>query len=771
MHLRTTAEGMKSGRREPDSHFEGQSAGTSPDEVGQILHFIHFVSPLVFGFAALEAIAFSVFRDTSTGLTGACLFAYGLVLLIAHWSARRGALRTALSMICTGFLIATLLAALADPSLISTLALTPLLAVGVALPHAGDHLLKLLIVSAWIVIVIVGTFGELLSPSSTLPAWYNNLFHVASLATASGLALLLLWQFRTRLNDRTLKRIRMAEERYALAERGAKDGLWDWNLRTGNIYFSPRWKEMLGCSDEEIGDVSEDWFTRIHPDDEKDFRAELMAHLSGLKDHLEHEYRIMHTDGSYRWMLVRGIAERDEKGQATRMAGSQTDVTRRKKTEERALYDAAHDSLTGLPNRVLLNERLLRIMKRAKGESEYNCALLFLDLDRFKNVNDSLGHSLGDFLLIEIARRLEECVHPTDTVARLGGDEFVILLEDLSDPGDAARIAERLQKALTQPFKLRGYQLYTTVSVGIVVNLNSYSRPEDLLRDADTAMYRAKEDGKARHVIFDPPMRTRAISVLRLETDLRRAVEQGEFIVHYQPIIHLKSGRVVSFEALVRWQHPRRGRVVPDDFVSVAEETGLIEQIGLFVLREACQQVALWRERFPNQRPLGVSVNLSAVQLASPNLADSIGEILKETSLKGRDLILEITESAIMQDEEAAVEMFSRLKILGVRLHVDDFGIGYSSLGALHRYPMDALKIDRSFVRRMEAHGENVEIVQTISTLAHQLGMYVVAEGAETPEQITQLRAMGCDYGQGYHFSKPASALTADAILAAEPNW
>lgn len=771
MHLSTLTEGVELGRREPDSHREGQSVDTSSYEVSHVLNFIRFVSPLVFGFAALEAVAFSVFRDTSTGLTGACLFAYGLVLLAARWSARRGALRTALSMICAGFLVATLFTALADPSLVSTLVLTPLLAVGVALPYAGDRLLRLLIVSAWIMIVIVGTFGELLSPFSALPAWYDNFFHVASLATASGLALLLLWQFRTRLNDRTLERIRKAEERYALAERGAKDGLWDWNLRTGKIYFSPRWKEMLGCSDKEIGDISEDWFTRIHPDDEEGFRAELMAHLSGLKDHLEHEYRIMYIDGSYRWMLVRGIAERDEKGQATRMAGSQTDVTRRKEAEERALYDAAHDSLTGLPNRTLLNERLLRIMKHAKGDSGYTCALLFLDLDRFKNVNDSLGHSLGDLLLIEVARKLEECVHPTDTVARLGGDEFVILLEDLSDPDDAARIAERLQKELAQPLKLRGHQLYTTASIGIVVNPDSYTRPEDLLRDADTAMYQAKEDGKARHVIFDPTMRTRAISVLRLETDLRRAIEQREFVVHYQPIVYLKSGRVVSFEALVRWQHPGRGLIMPHEFIPLAEETGLIEQIGLFVLREACQQVTLWRERFPNQRPLGVSVNLSAIQLTSPNLADSISEILEETSLKGRDLVLEITESAIMRDERAAVEMFSRLKRLGVRLHVDDFGTGYSSLGALHRYPVDALKIDRSFVGRMEASGENVEIVQTISTLAHQLGMYVVAEGAETSEQLKQLRAINCDYGQGYRFSEPANAPTAEAILAAEPSW
>ncbi|MGI8538627.1 MAG: putative bifunctional diguanylate cyclase/phosphodiesterase [Rubrobacteraceae bacterium] len=444
-----------------------------------------------------------------------------------------------------------------------------------------------------------------------------------------------------------------------------------------------------------------------------------------------------------------------------------------REAKERLLHEATHDPLTNLPNRMFFMEKLANAMELSPRDSSRSYALLFLDLDRFKNVNDSLGHGIGDLLLVGIARRIGNCMRPTDTVARLSGDEFVVLLEDMEGSDDAASIAERIQSELQTPFKIHGHEIFTTASIGVVVNPTGYEEPEELLRDADTAMYRAKDGGKARHVVFDRAMRTRAVSLLRLETDLRRAVELDEFVVYHQPIVHLASGRVHGFEALVRWDHPERGLVPPGVFIPLAEETGLIVPIGLSVLRSACRQTALWRERYPDHRPLGASVNLSAAQLIRPDFPDKVAETLEETGLAGRDLTLEITESAIMRDEEVAAEALSRLKALGVRLHVDDFGTGYSSLGRLHEYPVDALKVDRSFVRRMseEASGENAEIVETIITLARQLGMDVVSEGIETTDQLDRLREAGCDYGQGYLFSRPVPGEAAESLLAADRVW
>ena len=439
--------------------------------------------------------------------------------------------------------------------------------------------------------------------------------------------------------------------------------------------------------------------------------------------------------------------------------------------EERLRWEATHDALTGLPNGTLLKKRLSRAIEQAKSNPGYTFAVLFLNLDRFKNVNDSLGHSIGDLLLEKIAHRLRTNIQREDMVARLGGDEFVLLLENVGEPENVSEVAQRLQSVLRTPFKLYGHELFTTASIGVVLGSPAYDEPEELLRDAGTAMYHAKESGKARHAVFSTAMRTRAISLLRLETDLRRAVEQGEFAVYYQPVVWVASGRVSGFEALLRWQHPERGLVAPGNFIPLAEETGLIFPIGLFVLREACRQAALWRSRFPDHRPLTMSVNVSVAQLAHPNLADLVAETLEETGLDGRDLALEITESTIMRNEEAASAAFSQLKQLGVRIYVDDFGTGHSSLASLHRYPVDALKIDRSFVGRMGAEGQRADVVHTIATLAHQLGMGIVAEGVGTLEQLERLREIGCDSAQGYLFSRPVTSEAAEAILAAGPSW
>jgi diguanylate cyclase (GGDEF)-like protein/PAS domain S-box-containing protein len=748
-----------------DSHPADHPAA----QTGQLRQLCSWIVLLALAFALLAEAAFLAFHEPTIGITGASIFGFGCLVFVARLRLRQANRRAVVAMICAGILGTTLIVMTLQPTWFATLAVTPLLTVGVALPYANDRALKLLIIGAWLVTATVTTLSAMLPPSSPLPGWLDALFRTSSVLATAAILLLILWHFRRRLVG-TLNRTRAAEERYALAERGANDGLWDWDLNSDSVYFSPRWKEILGCTEEQIGNSPEDWFCRVHPDDRGGFDSELADHLDGSSRSFESEYRILHEDGGYRWVLARGQAVRNENGEPTRVAGSQTDITRRKQVEEQALRDASHDALTGLPNRVLLMERLSRNVERARKDEGYLFAVLFLDLDRFKNINDSLGHATGDLLLIEIARRIEACLHPTDTVARLGGDEFTILLENIKHPEVARKVAERIQEKLKAPFRPNGYELYVTASIGVVSETTDYDKSLDLLRDADTAMYRAKEVGKARYEVFNPEMRTRAVQLLRLETELRRAVDHEEFVVYYQPIVWLQSGKVAGFEALVRWAHPERGLILPMEFVPLAEETDLISRIDLFVLHEACLTTKLWQKRFPEHRPLTVSVNLSPTHIARPELPNEIASILERTGFDGRNLRLELTEGAIMRDAQAAIETLSHLKDLGVEVHVDDFGTGYSSLGLLNRFPVNALKVDRSFVAEMRDNGENTEIIQTISTMAHQLGMDVIAEGVESPEQLYQLRELGCDYGQGYRFSKPVPAKAVETILADGPR-
>jgi diguanylate cyclase (GGDEF)-like protein/PAS domain S-box-containing protein len=442
------------------------------------------------------------------------------------------------------------------------------------------------------------------------------------------------------------------------------------------------------------------------------------------------------------------------------------DVTARKTAEMRLVHDAFHDALTNLPNRALFTDLLARCIGRSKRRDDYAFALLFLDIDRFKVVNDSLGHLIGDQLLIAIARRLERCLRPGDTVARLGGDEFTVLLDDITDVSDATRIADRIQRELNLPFTLSGQEVFTSASIGIALSRTGYDRPDDLLRDADIAMYRAKALGKQRYEVFDAEMHARAVTQLQLETDLRRALDREEFRIHYQPIFSLLTGKVTGFEALVRWQHPQRGMVLPDEFVQVAEETGLIVTIGRAVLREACRQLREWQVQYP-QHELTMSVNLSAKQFRQPDLVDHIARVLTAWDLAPSSLRLEITESAIIENAQTAVEALTRLRTLGVLVDLDDFGTGYSSLSYLHRFDLDALKIDRSFIARIGAAGENSEIVRTIVNLARGLDMDVVAEGVERPEQLAILRSLGCEKVQGYLFSPPLATEAVRSLLKA----
>jgi diguanylate cyclase (GGDEF)-like protein len=432
-------------------------------------------------------------------------------------------------------------------------------------------------------------------------------------------------------------------------------------------------------------------------------------------------------------------------------------------SKEHFRHAAFHDALTGLPNRALLADHLKLAIERAKRREDHLFAVLFMDLDRFKNINDSLGHTIGDQLLIAIARRVEGCLRPMDTVARLGGDEFAILLDGLEDFSHAIHVAERVQDELMQPFNLKGHEVYTTASIGIALSTTGYDHPENILRDADIAMYRAKDNGKARYELFDTVMHTRAVALLKLENDLRRAIERQEFRVYYQPIISLQTDQIAGFEALVRWEHPERGFVSPDEFIPLSEETGLIMEIGQWVLHESCRQMRQWQKSL--QRPLMLSVNLSGKQFIQPNLIGQIKNILEETDFDPRWLRLEITESVVMENAEAATSMLLQLRELGAHLSIDDFGTGYSSLSYLHRFPVTTLKIDRSFIGRMGEGDENSEIVRTIMTLANNLGMEVVAEGIETEEQLTQLRALKCEYGQGYLFSRPVAAEAAELLI------
>jgi diguanylate cyclase (GGDEF)-like protein len=434
-------------------------------------------------------------------------------------------------------------------------------------------------------------------------------------------------------------------------------------------------------------------------------------------------------------------------------------------SREHFRHAAFHDALTGLPNRSLFTEHLRLALGRAHQNDDYRFCVLFLDLDRFKNINDSLGHPSGDQLLISVARRLESCVRQADVVARFGGDEFAILLDGMQDSLDAMDVAEKVLQTIAAPFRLTNYEAITTASIGVALSSAHYKEAEDIIRDADTAMYRAKDRGKARYEIFNMEMHTRAVTLLRLETDLRRAIDNEELCVYYQPIVSVANGQLHGFEALVRWRHPERGIVSPTDFISLAEETGLILPIGLNVLREACRQLRKWQQQSLAERDLVISVNLSGKQLAQPDLVERIKEVLDETQLMPWHLKLEVTETVVMENPEVAAVTLARLRGLGVLLSIDDFGTGYSSLSYLNRFPLDILKIDRSFISTMNQSDENLQIVKTIVTLAGNLGMQVIAEGVETEEQFLQLKLLKCQYAQGFLFSEPMHAARADMFI------
>ena len=569
--------------------------------------------------------------------------------------------------------------------------------------------------------------------------------------------------------------LRASEERYSLAVRSTNDGLWDWNLITDEIYYSPRWKAMLGYEESGIANMPDEWFMLVHASDVQNLKALIAKHLKGQSEALEAEYRIRRKDGQFVWMQTRAQAVRDEKGRAIRMVGSQSDISEQKAVEDQLLHEAFHDSLTGLPNRVLFVDRLGVLLDRARhGKSPKPFAVLFVDVDRFKYVNDSLGHLAGDEFLIEIGRRLQACLSETDTVARHGGDEFTVLLDNVPGAWAVQAACEKVQRAVAVPLVWQGQEIYSTVSVGSTISTLGYERPDEMVRDADTALYQAKSRGRGRHVAFDKTMHAEARQRLQLEADLRRALERREFHVVYQPLIALgmgpNQGRLAGFEALLRWKHPKRGLLAPDAFMAAAEETGLILDIDRWVLREACGQMKRWSVDFPNAGPLHVSVNLSGQHFQQLDLAEQIRTVLKATSLNPEFLRIELTESVLVKNQRAP-EVFRELKEIKVQLNLDDFGTGYSSLSHLSKYPIDRLKIDRAFIKTMNGSAQAAEIIRGILLIARNLRINVVAEGVETPEQLEKLRAFGCEFAQGYHISQPVDPDVASRLIASNPRW
>lgn len=562
--------------------------------------------------------------------------------------------------------------------------------------------------------------------------------------------------------------LRLNQERMDSILSSLEDVVWSLDAQNLQLLFlNTAVEKVYGRNIAEFIENIDLWREVIHPEDKDKVEAVFQALYSTGRQELE--YRIILPKGEIHRIRVRCCLIVDKEGNPSRIDGITTDVTERYRIQEQLQYDTFHDGLTGLANRNLLKDRLEQAIRRSQRREDNLFALLCLDLDRFKVINDSLGHTFGDRLLVSVAHRLEKSQRIGDTVARLGGDEFVILLEELAEPEDAIKVAERIQADLKNAIALDRHEIFITASIGIVFgNAQTYTDPEhitDLLRDADIAMYRAKARSQGGYQIFDPSMHTYALKRLQLENDLRKAIahlnlnlqpgQVTEFSVYYQPIFSLITHQIEGFEALIRWHHPERGTISPVDFIAIAEETGLIVQLDGWVLKTACYQLRTWQEQFPTLPPLSISVNLSGKHFYQSGLVEFLDTVLTETGLDGSALKLEITESILIENTEAAAIMLNRLRQRNVQVCLDDFGTGYSSLSYLHSFPFNVLKIDRSFIKQLGTEEENDEIVKAIVNLGLILGMNVVAEGVETPEQVSQLKELNCHYGQGYWFSKP----------------
>ena len=559
----------------------------------------------------------------------------------------------------------------------------------------------------------------------------------------------------------TEEALQRSEERYALAARAANDGLWDWDLKEDTIFFSTRWKAALGYSEQEIVPRPAEWLDRIHVEDRPRFDEALDDHLQGRTPHFKAEYRMRHRDGVYHWMLGRGVAVRDEMDRAVRIAGSQADITPRKRAELKLVHEALHDSLTGLYNRTHFLRELDRLIKE-KNESDRDFALMFLDLDYFKSVNDSLGHQAGDQFLVAAAERIKDVLRPADTLARLGGDEFAIAVQDVNKTADATRIADRIQEALAQAVIVAGTEVFVTASIGITLATQQGKTADHLVREADTAMYRAKAAGKGRCKVFDERMQAHTVQRISCERMLRQALHRDELVLHYQPIVSLDTGRISACEALLRWRHPDRGLLLPAEFIGVAEESGLINPIGEWVLEQACRQIADWRR--DGLLDLRLAVNVSLRQCAFGNLRSVVSQAVSTSGIAPSQLQLELKEGALLESPEEVLKPLVELYAQGVRFSLDNFGTGEASLAYVSRLPISTLKIGEPSVREIEADPQNIALMSGLIALGKSLGLHVIGTGVETTEQLDFFRSRGCHEVQG-HLLSPAVETAAFARL------
>jgi len=605
-------------------------------------------------------------------------------------------------------------------------------------------------------------FLFIIRPQPFGPVSNINLYSLLGFLVVGKLVLFLTanlrWNAHLRQNKRDLEMI----------ARTTHDSLWEWDAASGKIHRNGNVRRIFGGSKSDSPNTASAWRQRIHPEDAERVWSNLRRIVESGGNVWEEEYRIRRKDGSYISVSDRGMVIRDKAGKPTRMIGGIADISAQRRAEEQLIHIASHDALTGLPNRELFLARMRRAIGSRQHQAGKTLAVLFLDVDRFKVVNDSLGHAVGDKLLAEVAARLKQCLRTVDIAARFGGDEFTLMLDGIDDISVAARLAEHIQEILATPVDLDEDHIIITASIGIA-SAGVSDTPEDVLRHADIAMYRAKACGKARYAIFEPAFDTPAKDLLQLETDLRHALRQQRFHLRYQPIISLQTGQIVSFEALLRWEHPRRGLLLPADFLSVAEEAGLSVPLGEWILRESCRCLCQWRQSVGSAHSLSINVNLSEKQFLQPVIIEQVSQALQESGLDGRFLTLELTETMMLENSETTLHKLQQLRDLGVHLAIDDFGKGYSSLGRLQEFPISLLKIDASFVNRIDVGSP--EIVDAIIALAHQLKLEVTAEGIETEHQLSHLVQAGCSTGQGFFFSRALQPEAVESLLRREPKW
>ncbi len=571
-------------------------------------------------------------------------------------------------------------------------------------------------------------------------------------------------QYQVHQRKQVIQLLQESEEKLEGILNSLEEVVWSADLATQHLLFlNPAAHKVYGRPVSELLNNPQLRLQTIHPQDRE--RVERSLENTQQNQNIDLEYRIIQPNGEVRWVWERSRVIYAPDGIPCRQDGIICDITERKRIEEKLSYEAQHDPLTGLPNRAAFVHRVKQAIATSQIDENYTFVVLFIDLDRFKIINDSLGHLIGDELLITVAQILQDCVRDGDFVARLGGDEFTILLNNVECLGDAHIIAGRIQEKLITPFHLDEHTVFTSASIGIVIGNSRYHNSADILRDADIAMYSAKSNGKARHEFFNDEMYARTAELLRIENDLRKAVVNEELILHYQPIISFDTGKLYGFEALLRWKHPQRGLIYPDKFINIAEETGLIIPIGEWVIKEACRQLLAWKMQFTEAANLKISVNLASQQVKEPGFLDKLDAIITTIKLPKNSLQLEITESTLMEGRQETINLLNAIRKRGIKLSIDDFGTGYSSLRYLNRFPINNLKIDRSFVQGMLDEKENFEIVKTIITLARTLKMDVIAEGVETLKQLKVLKVLNCKLGQGYLFSKPLASESIELLL------